>query len=248
MVKDRPGPQVLENAAVVLVRPAGPLNVGAAARALMNTGFRDLRLVSPAPFRTAEAFRMAVTAKPLLERARTFPDLDAALADRHAAFGVTARPRHKRPRLEPEEATAEMHALLAAGRRVALVFGPEDKGLTAEELDRCTELVGIPARAELPSYNLSQAVLLLCYTLFLQGRPGLEEGASPVPATHADRCRIEERALRLLAAADYLTPNRETALRRTVQRLVFRAPLETRDARNVLAALRHLERKLGRKG
>lgn len=225
---------------MVLVRPAGPLNVGAAARAMMNTGFEDLRLLAPAPFRVPEAYRMAVTARSLLDRARTFDDLDRALADRHASFGVTARARHKRPRLSPEEAAAEIRGLLSTGRRVALVFGPEDQGLSSEELDRCDRLVGIPASAALPSYNLAQAVLLLCYTCFRHTGPGLEEGLPPTPATHADRRRIETRALELLRAAGYLTPRREAALRGLVRRLAYRAPLETRDARGILAAIRHL--------
>jgi TrmH family RNA methyltransferase len=227
--------------AVVLVRPAGGLNIGSAARAMKNTGFGDLVLVaSRDPHRSRDARNMAVSSADILQRARVVESLDAALSDRHAAFGVTARPRHKRPRLDLLEAAGKIRDLSGQGRRIALVFGPEDKGLSSGEIDRCQHLIGIPAHPDLTSYNLAQAVLLVCHALFMSREPALEEVKEPVPASHADRERIENRALELLECAGYLTPNREAVLRDMIRRLVYRAPLESRDARNLLAAIRHL--------
>ena len=112
--------------AVVLVRPAGAGNIGSVARAMKNTGFHELVLVNPMDFRNEEAYRMAVHSGEILDRARVTGHLEEALADRHVVFGVTARSRHKRPRLPPLEAAEMIMGLLGRGHDVALVFGPED--------------------------------------------------------------------------------------------------------------------------
>ncbi len=232
--------KLFENVAIVLVRPAGPLNIGSAARAMKNTGFQNLVLVDPPNYLTKEAFDMAVTSRNILEGARPVRTLDEALADRHTTFGVTARARHKRPRLWPAEAAKSIRDLLAQGQKVALVFGPEDQGLSTEETEHCAHLIGIPAHSGLITFNLAQAVLLVCHALFMQGEPVLEEKTKPDPATHEDRQRIEERARDLLKRYEYLTPNRRFIVRDLLKRIVYRSPLETRDVRDVLAIIRHL--------
>jgi TrmH family RNA methyltransferase len=188
---------------------------------------------------------MAVSSADILERARSVNSVDDALADRQAAFGLTARPRHKRRRLTLREAGGKVLEGIKEGLKIGLVFGPEDKGLSSEEIDRCQHLIGIPAHKDLTSYNLAQAVLLVCHALYSGLAPVLDEVRSPIPATHEDRERIEARALELLEAASYLTSNREGALRDMIRRLVYRAPVESRDARNILAIIRHLKRVMG---
>lgn len=225
---------------VVLVEPQGPLNIGSTARAMMNTGFGNLVLVRPAPFRNDEAHKMAVSAREILDRARVTDNLDEALAGCKAAVGVTARFRYKRPRLTLKESVPIIHEFIRRNEKVALVFGREDFGLSSEDLDRCTHLVGIPSHGDLESFNLAQAVLLVCHTLFMKGAPALEEGPSPILAEHEDRERIEEQTLHLLKTFAYLTPNRKLIVEDMVKRLVYRADLETRDVRNVLAILRHI--------
>jgi tRNA C32,U32 (ribose-2'-O)-methylase TrmJ len=206
--------------AVVLVRPQGNLNIGSAARAMKNTGFSELVLVDPVRFDKEEASLMAVDSKEILDDARITNTLSDALSNRHIVFGVTARSRHKRDRI---------------------IFGPEDHGLSSEEIDACQHLIGIPAHPDMTSYNLSQAVLLVCHALFVKLSPApLPEGAEPVLAEQADRERVEARVLDLLGQVEYLTPNRELILKDMVKRLVYRTPLETRDVRNILAALRHI--------
>jgi tRNA/rRNA methyltransferase len=233
-----------ENIAVVLVRPAGPLNIGSAARAMRNTGFDDLVLVAPHSDRTKEAYNMAVSSADLLDRARCVKSLDDALSDRQTAFGITARPRYKRGRLTLQEAGCMIRDLVAEGQKIALVFGPEDKGLNTEEIDRCQHQLGIPAHSDLTSYNLAQAVLLVCHALFMSLDPVLEEVKAPVPATHEERGRVETRTLELLKAAKYLTPNRERVLLDMMRRIVHRAPLESRDIRNILAIIRHVKMRM----
>jgi len=154
----------LANISVVLVGPQGGLNIGSVARAMGNFGFSDLRLVAPEVDHLGdEARRMAVKAAPLLEAARVYPDLAAALADCHLALGTTRRfGKYREDFLHPEEIAPCAGPYLEEGR-LALVFGREDKGLLTEELDLCQRFITIPTRDALPSMNLSQAVCLCLY-------------------------------------------------------------------------------------
>jgi TrmH family RNA methyltransferase len=234
----------MRKVAVVLVRPAGDLNIGASARAMKNTGFERMILVDPGPFQTQGAYQMAVSSKDILDKACCVPRLEEAIKDCQLVYGLTARPRHKRPRMSLHEGALHVRAGLQKGRKIALVFGPEDKGLSAEEVDLCQHLIGITAHGSLHSFNLAQAVLLVCHAVFLAQAPGLREGAKPYLASHADRERLERHALRLLKEVSYLTPNRENVLRDMTKRLVYRADLETRDVRNLLAILRHISHRV----
>ncbi len=148
----------------MLVEPQGALNIGSVARAMMNFGFSDLRLVNPQTDHLSdEARRMAVKATSLLEGAQIHPDLPSALADCHLAMGTTRRfGKYREDFLHPDQAAQEILALPPA-QRTALVFGREDKGLHTAELDLCQRLITIPTGDLLPSMNLAQAVSLCLY-------------------------------------------------------------------------------------
>jgi tRNA/rRNA methyltransferase len=172
----------LDNFAFVLFKPKSPGNIGAAARALKNMGCRDLRIVQPAGFHFAndrertwsrqgpgsdDAQTMAVHGRDVLAAATIHPGLDSALADRTLVVGTTARagPYRSEARLI-REVSDELSALSRANR-IALVFGPEDCGLTNEELKLCQRLITIPTAPEYPSLNLAQAVMIVAYELML---------------------------------------------------------------------------------
>ncbi len=229
-----------ENISIVLVRPTGLRNIGSTARAMKNTGFSDLAIVEPPDFRCRETFDMAPNSHDILEKARTFDTLEEALYDRHIVFGVTARPRFKRKRLEPAEAAATWQKSSTAGcSRAALVFGPEDHGLSTKHLSLCRHIIGIPTHPDHHSLNLSQAVLLTCHAFFLGGIVKTDEERRELSTTE-EKKRIETAVLSILTEAGYLTPEREIPLRQTVRRLVTNSEIETRDGRNVLAAVRHI--------
>ena len=236
------------DAAVVLVEPSGKRNIGAAARAMKNTGFSELVLVAPPDgFRCQETYAMAPGSHDILDGARSFESLADALAGRHLVFGFTARHRAKKKRLLPKEA-AEIFSRRPADARAALVFGPEDRGLTDGDISLCGHLVGIPTHPSFSSLNLAQAVLLACHTFLTAGGPppSLKEGRnkrrlSPIE----EKARIEKAAADLLAAAGYLTAPRKRGIEGTIKRIVYGSDIERRDTRNVLAAIRHLRRLLG---
>lgn len=157
---------------LVLVEPAGPLNVGSVARLCANFGLRELRLVSPRCDPLAEeARRMAVHALPLLEQARRYDTLEQALADCRRVVACTGR--LEGPPLPLEEPAACLPWLLAgqdpsrqaAGEAAALVFGREDRGLSNDELLQAGRLLTLSADPAYTSLNLSHAVALVLHEL-----------------------------------------------------------------------------------
>jgi len=159
----------LSNLSVVLFRPKYPENIGSVARAMLNMGVKDLVLVDPADFDLAKAEPLATFhARHILEGARVLPTLREALAGTALCIGTTARTGGWRKGLLTPARAAQDDVLprLAEGGRVALVFGPEDRGLTNAETSLCDRLVMIPAHPDCTSLNLSQAVLILLYECF----------------------------------------------------------------------------------
>lgn len=151
---------------VVLVRPMFGGNVGSAARAMLNMGLRDLRIVAPRYPDLEKAWALAHGAEDVLRDARIEPDLRSALADSTCVVACTARPRRWRAWdvLDPEQG-AERLITEGTGEGVqsALVFGPEDNGLDNDDLALATHICHIPTAQEHSSLNLSQAVMVMAW-------------------------------------------------------------------------------------
>jgi tRNA/rRNA methyltransferase len=150
----------------ILVRPAVPENIGAAARALKTMGFARLRIVGSDAHREKQARILAHGSNDILEQAGTFPDLAAALADIDFSVATSAKQRHdRRYTLAPAELRASIENKAGLLQSVAIVFGCEESGLSNAELALCDTLSGIPLATDYPSLNLSQAVMLYAYEL-----------------------------------------------------------------------------------
>ncbi len=150
---------------IILVEPAGALNVGSIARVMKNMGLSDLILVNPQCDRFSESARqMAVHAIDILENAQIVPDLPHALQGCQRAMATTARSRALSTKLEsPKSALAW---LIGDNITSALIFGPEDRGLSNQELNYAQRFVGIPSNPVYPSLNLAQAVAICAYELY----------------------------------------------------------------------------------
>jgi TrmH family RNA methyltransferase len=202
--------------AVVLVGARNPSNIGAAARAMRDFGFSDLRFVNDyiVPFEAAQlqATKSAVGAADVMRDARAFPSVADALADRTLSVGTTAIGGRQLSRtvLTLAEAAQDIIKHLAkADSRVALVFGSEKTGLTNEQLSHCQILVNIPmfapSDARHLSMNLGQAVAVCLYEL---GRGGFED-ARDLPAvtetqiTADARERLTQLLIDAMDATDY---------------------------------------------
>ena len=165
---------------VVLCRTQLGENIGTAARAMLNFGLTELRLVRPeCGWPSAKAVAAASGAYPVLNRVRVAERLEGALEDVQHVFATTARAREMtKPVLDAAEAMAETRALIKAGRRVAILFGPERTGLANQELLLADALVSYPVNPAFASLNLAQAVLLVAYEWY--------KLAVTTPATPAD--------------------------------------------------------------
>lgn len=159
----------LQHIRIVLVEPAGPLNVGAAARVMANMGLSQMILVNPHcdPL-GEEAQRMAVHAADVLAQATTVSTLPKALTDCTRAIATTARDRALNTEMElPEAALPWLLTPETSGEATpaALIFGPEDRGLSNEELNYAQRFIRIPSDASYTSLNLAQAIAVCCYEL-----------------------------------------------------------------------------------
>lgn len=151
---------------LILVSPARPENIGAAARAMKTMGFSELRIVASDAWQDPVARRVAHGAGEILDEIKTYTTLSDALADVDFSVATTARSRAK---FRYYATPAQVETILQEKRqwinRIALVFGREDSGLTNEELDKVDLLTGIPMANAYPSLNLGQAVMVYCYQL-----------------------------------------------------------------------------------
>jgi tRNA/rRNA methyltransferase len=153
----------LDHIRIILVEPAGPLNVGSVARVMKNMGLQHLVLVNPHCDPVgAEARQMAVHATDILAAARRVSTLPLALEGCYRAIATTARPRSLSTPLEqPRQALPWLLETPSA-----LIFGPEDRGLNNEELNYAQRFMAIPSNPVYPSLNLAQAVAICCYELY----------------------------------------------------------------------------------
>jgi len=150
----------------ILVNPAVPGNIGAAARAMKTMGFRDLRLVNPGNHLGEEARLLAHASGEILESAKVFPSLKEAILDIDLVIGTTSRRRTVRNRFFLLRELPEV--LREKGKTVkslAIVFGSEESGLSNDDANLCHILSTVPMAIKYPSLNLSQAVMIYAYEL-----------------------------------------------------------------------------------
>jgi TrmH family RNA methyltransferase len=223
---------LLDNIVVVLCRPQKLVNIAGAVRAMKNMGLRRLRLVRPAEYDPADITGMAHRSDDLLAATTLYSDLDAALADAIFVAGATARPRGAASRVaSPRDLAPELLARAAAGP-VALLFGPEDNGLTNAELDRCHVTLTIPTDPAYPSLNLAQAVLLAAYELRLAAEAPLASGnAEPdQPATVGQLEALFAAVEAALWGIEFFKAQRAEGIMRTIRGLIHRAAPDPREA------------------
>lgn len=176
---------------VILARPENPENLGLVARAMKNTGFRELRLAGVDRL-APQSYRTAVHAEEILDRAALYPDVGDAVSDLELVFGATAKPRKNFRAIALPDAVGRMFDGPAA-TKIGLLFGNERTGLTCDELRHANFLFTIPQAGRQPSYNLAAAVLLTLFQIFVHSPQGHVETRFP-PLTR----RAQEDSLRLI--------------------------------------------------
>ena len=230
----------LSNLRIVLVRPQYSGNIGAVARAMRNMGLSELTLVSPAPLHREQADMMAVHARDVLDAMSIQPSLRAAVGDCGLVVGTTCRPGLYRDGAVYPRALAPHIVSRAGENRVALVFGPEESGLTNEDLRLCHRLMTIPTDASYSSLNIAQAVLVCCYEVFLAAQE--ETVPANYPLAIAERQELMyEKFKHALLRIGFLHRDNPEHIMFALRRMLGRAGLEERDVRILLGMARQID-------
>src|SRR5919106_5032672 len=231
---------VLDNIRVVLVEPQHAGNIGGVARAMKNMAISRLILVNPAAHLAMEARMMAMHAFDILQHAQVVGTLSQAVADAGYVVGTTRRLGKSRQAQQTSRSIAPLLLELAASNPVALVFGREDSGLSNDELARCHELISIPAHPTFGSLNLAQAVLLVCYELYVS------TATQPLPppptlATTAEIERLYTRMREVLHRIGFLHGSNPDRMMGYFRRFFARHGLKSRDVKVFLGVFRQVE-------
>lgn len=226
---------------IVLVRPQLGENIGKSARAMLNFGLKELRLVAPRDgWPNPDAGPSAAGADDVLAGAQIYETLAEAVADCVHVFATTVRKRGvTKPVATPEEAA---RAIRADPSRSAIVFGPERSGLETDDVALCRTILTVPVNPDFGSLNLAQAVILCAYEWSKASslaQPTVTELYPPAPQAELEG--MIEQLETLLEAAGYFYPtNRTVATKRTLRTLLTKPGwnhLELRTLRGVLSAL-----------
>ena len=178
----------------VLVRPQMGENIGATARAMLNFGLDRMRLVAPRDgWPNSKAVAMASGAGRVLDNAGLFADLPSAIADCDFVFATTARGRELvKPIVTPERAMEMTRAMVAEGKRVAILFGPERAGLENDDVALANAIITVPVNPDFPSLNLAQCALLTGYEWRRQTETVLPEVMGLARTEFATRLEVEK--------------------------------------------------------
>ncbi|MHC0052809.1 RNA methyltransferase [Actibacterium sp. D379-3] len=234
--------------AFVLVRPQMGENIGGAARAMWNFGLDRMRIVAPRDgWPNPRAVALASGAGRLLDQAGLFDDTGAAVADCDFVFATTARGRDlTKPVMTPERAMEHARALVAEGRRVAVLFGPERAGLENDDVARANAIVSVPVNPDFASLNLAQCVLLTAYEWRRQTADIVPEVVEMAKTEFASQIEIEKLGdhyeERLDEAGFFFPEIKAAGMKQNLRNMWSRMPLTRADVQILHGVLRQMVR------
>ena len=229
----------LDNVHIILVGTKHPGNIGSVARALHNMGISQLRLAAPKCGISEESYRLAKSGGAILESARQYRSTASALRGIGLVAGTTGKTGGNRRQACPPRALAPRLITHAATQKVGILFGPEDTGLVDEDIMLCGALIRIPTPSSARSINIAQAVMIVCYELFLASLERPPERAprlARLEQVEAMYLQLEESLVRIGFLNDRAARHMMFALRR----LLGRAGMEEMD----VAILRGIARQI----
>ncbi len=232
---------LLDNISIVLVDTKTPGNIGAAARCMMNMGLSRLILVDPPKDKDQDARKLAAGADEIIEKAEVFPALAAALADQGFVIGTSRHAGRQRKNIRTPREMAEQVIPILSKNRVAIIFGNEVNGLENSELALCHEIVAIPSSDAFPSLNLSHAVMIIAYELFLAS--GVYAGhvagpLAPLDETEGFFLQLQE----TLQTIGFLERDHPERMMFSLRQLFGRARMNSRDVSILRGILSTIER------
>ncbi len=195
----------LNNISIVLHQPRYSENIGAAARAMCNMGVGRLVIVDPYNFDIYKALKLAThVASDIIEKSSICSNLKEALAPFSYVVGATARIGGQRQVINTPSKMAQILIPISTENPIAILFGPEDRGLSNEDVRYCHSLVNIPTAA-FSSLNLAQAVMIMCYELFSASRKEKEEFIPRLASRH-ELNGMYDQLKELLVKISYINP------------------------------------------
>ena len=229
----------MDNIHIVLQKPRYPENIGSVARAMRNMGLHHLSVVDPEDFDLTRALRLAThVAADVIERCRTYDDLKEALASCHYVVGTTARLGKHRQVVQTPERLASQLIPVSQENSVAILFGPEDKGLSNEDIRLCHAMVNIPT-ADFSSLNLAQAVMIMSYALFTSR---LDQPAAFTPRL-ANRHELDgmyEQLKEILVLISYINAENPDHFMNSMRRFFTRLQLRAREVSMIRGIIRQV--------
>jgi len=228
---------------IVLVRPQLGENIGKAARAMLNFGLIELRLVSPRDgWPNPDAGPAASGADIVLERAQVYDSVAEATADCAHVYATTVRKRGvTKPVVTPEAAAADIHT---ESGRCAILFGPERSGLETDDVALARTIITVPINPEFGSLNLAQAVILIAY----EWSKGVELSSPPAveldpPAPQEDLDGLIDHLDRMLTDTGYFfPPDRAPVTRRTLRSLLTKPAWNAQEIRTLRGVLSTIDK------
>lgn len=229
--------------AIILVRPQLAENIGKAARAMLNFGLTDLRLVAPRDgWPNPAAGPAASGADGVIDRARLFDSVADAVADCPHVYATTVRRRGvTKPVVTPEQAAA---AIRAAPGASAILFGPERSGLATDDVAIARTILTVPINPAFGSLNLAQAVILVAYEWSKAealAQPSITDLGVPAPQAELDGM-IEQLDTMLIDKGFYFPPDRTPVTRRMLRTLLTKPGWTTQEVRTMRGVLSTLDR------
>lgn len=227
---------LLDNIQIVLCNTSHPGNIGSAARAMKTMGLTKLTLVSPVANPDDHSLALSCNARDVVTNCRIVATLEEAIADSHIAIAMTGRKREFSAKLQtPKEIIPEILGAINSALKISIVFGNEQSGLTIEQQELCNRLVTIPGNPKYFSLNLAQAVQIMCYEIYSNYQPNLEQLINPIVtiATQQDMHYLLKTIDNTIEISGFYNAKNEERVLRRIQNILHKAEL-TREETDLL--------------
>jgi tRNA/rRNA methyltransferase len=225
---------------VILVRPRGSGNIGSVARAMKNLGASELAIVGRARTRSFWARAMAVHGREILSAAKSYATIREAIAECRLVVGTTCRSGLYRKHSQTPRQLAPQIVAAAQTGKVALLFGPEDHGLSNKDLEHCQLLLTIPTHADYPSLNVAQAAVICLYEVYLASLTDREN--AEIKRADAEQIeRLFDIMRNSLLKIGFLDSENPEHMLLAFRRIFGRAGLEEKDVRILTGMFRQIE-------
>jgi len=232
--------EITKNIRIVMVETTHPGNIGAAARAMKTMGHKNLYLVKPKIFPSAEVTARAAGADDILATAVVCNSLDEALQDCLLVVATSARDRSiPWPVYKPDDCARQIIATAQTGQ-VAIIFGRESSGLTNTEIERCNAMIKIPTNPDFNSLNIASAIQLICYEItnsIINLNNDTSNKASDINlASSGQLIQFYDHLEQCMIDLNFYNPDKPRRLMRRLKRLFNRARLDDNEI-NILRGL-----------